>query len=135
METIDGISEAAEQRDVNALLSFVSASYTDEKERTYEDIKKLVDENLSRFQGIVAKILATEIITLQLPQATVKTDALFSSGAAKIFRKLLNFTGTYYQFNLDLIKEDNIWKIKSASWERIALEDLLPESTDIIKEL
>jgi len=135
METIDGVSEAAENRDANRLLSFISDSYADSEERTKEDIKNLVEQNLTRHHGIVAKILATEIVTLQLLEATVKTDAVFSSGAAKMFRKLLNFTGSCYQFNLELIKENNIWKIKSAAWEHIALEDLLPDSVDIIKEL
>ncbi len=135
LDTMEEIGAKAEKRDLNGILYYISADYTDYKDRGKAEIQKQIEENFNRHKGIVASILATKIVVLNLPEAEIQTDVMFSSGAAKMLRKLINFAGNCYRFNLHLIKEGNFWKIKRASWDYISIEELLPDSIDILKNL
>jgi hypothetical protein len=135
LETIEEIGDYGEDRDKYGILSCISDSYSDDKERTKENIETLLEENFDKYQGIVVNILGTELIEVNPPHANVEIDTAFSSGAAKMFRKLVRFSGHCYRFKVELIKEDDQWKVKSASWEYITEDELTSESAKILKEL
>jgi hypothetical protein len=134
-ETIEEIGDYAEDRDKYGIISYISDSYSDDKERTKEDIETLLEDNFDKYQGIVVNILGTEFIDVNPPKANVEIDTAFSSGAAKMFRKLVRFSGHCYRFKVELIKEDDQWKVKSASWKFISEDELSTESMEILKEL
>ncbi len=135
LETIKEISNYGEDRDKYGILGCISDSYSDDKERTKDDIETLLEENFDKYQGIVVNILGTEFIEVNPPHANVEIDTAFSSGAAKMFRKLVRFSGHCYRFNVEFIKEDDQWKVKSASWKYITEDELTSESAEVLREL
>ena len=135
MEAVDRLGDFAEERDIDGVLGFISTDYSDDEERGYEDIEKLLNEYFDRYRGIVVNVLATRIIKIEVPRAQIETELALSSGAAKVFRKAVRYTGEFYRFDLDLVKEGERWRCKYARWERIPMENLLPESFKIIKKL
>ncbi len=134
-ESIGKIGEYAEARELEPILVYLSKSYSDDEGRTAEEIETLLDENFSKYSGIAVNILGTEFISLEPPHAVVETDAAFSSGAARTFRKIIRFSGQCYRFRLELEKEEETWKVQAASWEYISTGELSPESMEIIKEV
>jgi hypothetical protein len=135
MEAVDRMGDFAEDRDIGGVLGFISTDYSDDEERSFEDIEKLLNEYFDRYRGIVVNVLATKIIKIEVPQAVIETELALSSGASKVFRKAVRYTGEFYRFDLNLIKEGERWRCKYARWERIPMEKLLPESFKIIKKL
>lgn len=135
LETVDKIGDYAESRDMEGILLYVSNDYTDDENRTIDDIEELLRKYFDRYRGIVVNVLATKVLDVTVPEAEIETEVALSSGAAKIFRKAVRYSGQFYRFNLKLVKEEEIWKCKTASWKYITLEELFPESFKILKKL
>jgi len=135
LETIESIVDYGEKRDVAGVLSWISTSYLDDEKRSFEDLNQILDEYLEKYRGIAVNLLSSKISKIEVTDAVVETEMAFSSGAAKMFRKLINFSGSCYRFNLKLVKETNRWKIRSASWKYVSPEELFPESMNIIQKL
>ncbi len=135
LETLDKIGGYAESRNVNGLLSYLSEDYTDDEGRSIEDIEELLGQYLSQYRGIAVNMLGTKIISLKVPDAEVETEVSLSSGAAQLFRKAVRYSGEFYRFRLQLVKEEKTWKCKTASWNVIPLDELFPESFKLLKEL
>jgi hypothetical protein len=134
-ETLGKIGAFAENRDMEGILLYISDQYTDDDNRTLQDIEELLKQYLDRYRGIVVNVLGTKILSVKVPEAEIETEVALSSGAAKIFRKALRYSGQFYRFNVKLIKEEETWKCKTASWKNITLEELFPESFKILKKL
>jgi hypothetical protein len=61
---------------------------------------------------------------------------MLSSGAAEVFRKLIRYAGDYYRISLRLKKSpDAHFQVEFASWESVRLDELLPESLNVLKKL
>lgn len=135
LEAVNRTGDYAEERDIEGVLGFISTDYTDDEGRTYEDIEKLLKEYFDRYRGIVVNVLATKIKKIEIPQAEIETELALSSGAAKLFRKAVRYSGQFYRFNFTLVKKGERWRCKYAYWEVIPLEGLLPESAKILRAL
>lgn len=135
LETIEKIGEYAEDRDVDGILLYISDSYSDDDERTIENIEDLLAEYLEKYRGIVVNILGTKITELNPLDAAAEVETSFSSGAARIFRKAVRYSGRCFRFKVEFVKEDEKWKIKYASWDEVDQDDLFPESKENLKEL
>jgi hypothetical protein len=69
-------------------------------------------------------------------RASVRAEAMLSSGAAEVFRKLIRYAGDCYRFSLRLRKSPGAtWQVESAAWESVPMDELLPESLAILKKL
>lgn len=135
LETVDKIGDYAESRDTEAILLYVSDDYTDDENRTIDDIEELLGKYFDRYRGIVVNVLAAKVLHVTVPKAEIEIEVALSSGAAKIFRKAVRYSGQFYRFNLKLVKEEKMWKCKTASWKYITLDELFPESFKILKKL
>lgn len=134
-ETVKKIGEYAEDKDAAGIMTIIADDYSDTKERTKTDIQTLLDENFEKFSGIAVDILGTKIIEITPPLAKVEIDTAFSSGAARAFRKIVSFSGNCYRFHVDMVKDIDEWKVKSASWEYISTDELTPEALKAMKEV
>ena len=134
-ETVDKIGDYAESRDMEGILLYVSDDYTDDENRTIDDIEELLKKYFDRYRGIVVNVLATKVLQVTVPEAEIEIEVALSSGAAKIFRKAVRYAGQFYRFNVKLGKEEETWKCKTASWKYITLDELFPESFKILKKL
>jgi hypothetical protein len=135
LETVDKIGGFAEDANISGLLGFVSDAYADEEGRSFEDIEKLLQQYFSMYRGIAVNMLGKKIIYVTPPDAEIETEVGLSSGAAQIFRKAARYSGYFYRFKLVLVKENEQWRVKKASWENIDQGNLLPESVEALKEL
>ncbi len=135
VETINTIGDYAEDRDFDGIIDHISDTYTDDKDRTFEEIGDLLAENIERYRGIVVNVLGTQIIEIKPIHAKVETEVAFSSGAAKLFRKAVRYSGRVYRFNVEFVKENEKWRVQYASWHSVSSREMLPESRKIMKEL
>lgn len=135
-ESIDAIGGAAEDGNASGILSYVSDSYSDYEERTFDDIEKLLQSYLQRYsRGIVVNILGLRFGSVGVTEAEVELEVALSSGAAKVFRKAVRYAGQFYRFRVGMVKEGETWVVKKAAWENISMSELFPESLEILKEL
>ncbi|MCP5051965.1 MAG: hypothetical protein GY940_32655 [bacterium] len=132
---MDKIADYAEDGDVDSVLGYLTADYSDADERSPGEIGELLMTYFEKYRGIAVNLLGTRVHSLEVPNAQIETEISLSSGAAKMFRKLVRFSGYYYRFKLDLVKEGKKWKIKSASWYSLTSHELFPESAKILKKL
>lgn len=119
LEMISSIASSAEKRDLDGLFMFISDDYSDDEERTADDLKDLAEDYFNRYHGIVVKILKTNIIEIKTPEATIETDISLSSGAAKLLRKFVRISSASYRFKMLLKKDIDQWKIYKLSWRYI----------------
>jgi len=135
LETIDKIGDYAEDRDSEGILLYLSGEYNDQEGRNFADIEKLLNTYLGKYRGIAVNLLAKKITAFDIPDAEVEVEVSLSSGAAKLFRKALRYSGQFYRFNLEFVKKREKWECISASWKYIPLDELFPESFKILKKL
>lgn len=134
LETIDKIGNYTENKNVDGIIKCISEKYSDIEGRTISDIRNLLKKYFKRYFGIVTNILKTKILEIKSSNAKIETDVAFSSGAAKVFRKVVRYSGELYRFTIFLKKENNIWKIRSVSWQYITIDELFPGSIKILKK-
>lgn len=135
VETIHTIGDYAEDRDFEGIMDYISESYSDDEDRTVEEIGDLLADNIEKYRGIVVNILGTQVSELKPTSAKVETEVAFSSGAAQLFRKAVRYSGRVYRFNVDLVKENEKWRVRYASWDTVSEREMMPESRKIMKEL
>lgn len=135
VETIHTIGDYAEDRDFEGIMDYISESYSDDEDRTVEEIGDLLADNIEKYRGIVVNILGTQVSELKPTSAKVETEVAFSSGAAQLFRKAVRYSGRVYRFNVDLVKENEKWRVQYASWDTVSEREMMPESRKIMKEL
>ena len=135
VETIHTIGDYAEDRDFEGIMDYISESYSDDEDRTVEEIGDLLADNIEKYRGIVVNILGTQISELEPTRAKLETEVAFSSGAAQLFRKAVRYSGRVYRFNVELVKENEKWRVKYASWDTVSDREMMPESRKIMKEL
>jgi hypothetical protein len=116
-------------------MDLISEDFSDMENRTKTGIEKLLESYFERYSGIVVNVLATEFITLKPAEAEIETDVSLSSGAAKIFRKLVSYSGQTFRFTIKLKKTGKDWKVSQARWKPVFLEELFPESLEKLKKL
>lgn len=135
VETINTIGDYVEDRDFEGVIDYISDTYSDDEERTFEEIGDLLADNIQKYRGIVVNILGTRITDLKPLHAKVETEVSFSSGAAQLFRKAVRYSGRVYRFKVEFVKEDEKWRVEYASWISVSEREMLPESRKIMKEL
>jgi len=123
-----------EKKDVAGLIAHLADNYSDFEGRDRAQTAAMVEEYLSRYRGIVIKVLASRIELRSAQSAEVEADVAFYSGAASAFRKLIGFSGESYRFKFTMQKNRE-WKIRTGQWEFIPLSGLFPESLRILQEL
>jgi hypothetical protein len=132
---IDRIGSLVEAKDASGLMSFIDEDYKDFENRDKMETEAMVREYFHEYRGIVLHILATRIDELKAGEASVQTEAVLSSGAAEVFRKLFRAFGDFYRFDLKFRKAGEEWRISYAKWENIGLNDLSPESRQLLKKI
>jgi hypothetical protein len=133
---ITGTLALAEKRDLGAVMDRLADDYLD-----FEGRNKTATEDLLRgyFRrtGIVIHLLSAKVDSIQAGgEAAVRFEAMVSSGAAEVFRKLVRYAGDCYRFELRLKAAPPAgWRIAGASWESVPFTALFPESLAVLKKL
>jgi len=127
----------AERRDVAGLMVLFTPDYRDARGRDGAATARLVQDYLDRYRGVVVHLLGARIGEVRGDgTAAVACEVALSHGAAEVLRKLIRFTGEYYRFRIEVRRTGaSDWGFTSAEWESIGLEDLFPESLDLLRKL
>lgn len=127
----------AEKRDVARLMELFTPEYRDARGRDRAATARLVQDDLDRYRGVVVHLLGARIGEVRGDgTAAVECEIAVSHGAAEVLRKLIRLTGEYYRFRIEVRRTGaSDWGFASAEWESIGLEDLFPESLDLLRKL
>jgi hypothetical protein len=134
-EIFDEIARQVEEENTANLIHYLSEDFSDFEDRSREDISDLVEQYFQRYQNIVFHLLSTKVVFIRGLEAEVEVEISLSSGAARMFRRLIKFSGQLYRFNLELVKIRENWKIAYAEWRYITIEQLFPESFKVLKKI
>ncbi len=132
-ETLEKIVDNVENKNTDTIMLYISESYSDDQKRKKNDIKSIIDSYLNRYKGIIVNILEVRAVYIKAASALIETEIALSSGIARALRKVTNISSRYYKFTVELVKEGQIWIVKSTKWEYISENDLSIESKDILK--
>lgn len=129
------IGSYAEEKDAPSIMLDLADDYFDFEGRRKKETEEMIKEYFRQYKGIVIHVLSTRIDEISLPEASIQTDVALSSGAAKVFRKLVRLSTDNYRLKIKLIKRDSEWKIRYSEWQYISLDELFPESLSIFKRI
>ena len=126
----------AEKRDVAGVMGRLAEDYADFEGRGKSATESLVRDYFRR-TGIVIHLLNVKVDSIEPDgRASVRLEVMLSSGAAEVFRKLIRYAGDYYRFSLRLKKSPDVtFQVEFAAWESVGLDQLLPESLNVLKKL
>jgi hypothetical protein len=135
LELVESIEKMVEDQYTASLLYLLSEDFQDMEERSKPEMEALIDQYFEAYSGIVVNTLGTHFNDLKSFEAEIQTDVSLSHGAAKMFRKIVAYSGQTYRFTIRLKKINQKWKISYAEWRYVYLEELFPESMKILKKL
>lgn len=135
LEFMERIGKYAEKKNIDSLMVNLADDYTDFEGRDKWEAKKLIDGYFQQYRGIVIHMLSTRVDEIDLPEASVQSEVALSSGAAKVFRKLVRFSTENYRLSIKLVKRDERWQIQHAEWRYVTLDELYPESLTLFNKI
>ena len=135
MELMEKIGDFAENKDVGGVMACLGEDYRDFEGRGINETEEMIRGYFHQFKGIVVNVLSTRIDEIKTPEATIQTDVALSSGAAKVFRKLIRLSTDSYRLKMKLRKTNGFWKIQNAEWRYISFDELFPESLSIFRKI
>lgn len=135
LEKIGEIGKYVEKRDTLGIIECLTPDFYDMEDRSRDDVEELIQKYFGRYRGIVFNLLGQKILFVRPPEAEIEVEISLSSGAARLFRKLIRYSGSLYRFKLGLTRVDSGWRIYYAEWRYITLEELFPESFKILKKI
>jgi hypothetical protein len=126
----------AEKGDLRGVMSRLADDYADFEGRDKAATEALVREYFRR-SGIVIHLLSAKVDAIEADGGvSLRAEAMLSSGAAEVFRKLIRYAGDYYRFTIRLRRTaPSTWLIVTAGWETVPLTELFPESLSLLKKL
>lgn len=135
LEFMDEISRYAEKKDLDSIMMNLAYDYSDFEGRDKQKSKEMIDGYFRQYRGIVIHVLSTQVEEINLPEASIVSEVALSSGAAKVFRKLVKFSTENYRLNIRLIKRNEKWQIQHAEWRYVTFDELFPESLTIFNKI
>jgi hypothetical protein len=135
LEMMDEVGKYAEKKDMSSIMMNLADDYRDFEGRGKKETQEMINEYYERYRGIAINMLSTRIEELRSMEASIQTEVAFSSGAAKVFRKLIRYSTENYRLKIKLIKRNDRWQIRYAEWRYVTLDELFPESLSILKKI
>jgi hypothetical protein len=135
MELMGKIGDFAEKKDVSGVMANLTEDYRDFEGRDLKETEQMIRGYFKQFKGIAVNVLSTRIDEIKTPEASIQTDVALSSGAAKVFRKLIRLSTDNYRLKMKLKKANSVWKIHYAEWRYVSFDEFFPESISIFKKI
>ena len=135
LEFMDEISRYAEKKDLDSVMMNLAYDYSDFEGRDKQKSKEMIDGYFMQYRGIVIHVLSTQVEEINMPEASIVSEVALSSGAAKVFRKLVKLSTENYRLNIKLIKRNEKWQIRHAEWRYVTFDELFPESLTIFNKI
>ena len=119
-KVIGSVQNAVAEKQVTAVLEHVSRAYRDPQGNDYDGIKSIFAFYFLRHRAVSVSIPALDItVTNDMARAMFQAVLTGRDGADSEHTTILPEALGVYQFNVVLRKEENVWKVLSATWDRI----------------
>jgi len=135
LEMMQDVGEYAEKKDMSSIMINLADDYQDFEGRGKKEAQDLINKYFDSYRGIAINMLSTRVEEIRSLEASIQTEVAFSSGAAKVFRKLVRYSTENYRLKIKLVKRDNRWQIQHAEWRYVTLKELFPESLSILEKI
>jgi hypothetical protein len=135
LEMMEDVGKYAEKKDMSSIMMNLADDYHDFEGRGKKETQEMINEYYERYKGIAINVLSSQIDEIQSWEASIQTEVAFSSGVAKVFRKLIRYSTENYRLKIKLIKRNDRWQIQYAEWRYVTLDELFPESLSILKKI
>ncbi len=135
LEMMDDVGKYAEKKDMSRIMINLADDYHDFEGRGKKETQNMINEYYEKYRGIAINMLSTRIEEISSLEASIQTEVAFSSGAAKVFRKLIRYSTENYRLKIKLKKRNDRWQIQYAEWRYVTLNELFPESLSILKKI
>ncbi len=135
LEMMEDVAKYAEKKDMSSIMTNLADDYHDFEGRGKKETQDMINEYHEKYRGIAINMLSTQIEEISSLEASIQTEVAFSSGAAKVFRKLIRYSTENYRLKIKLIKRNDRWQIQQAEWRYVTLNELFPESLSILKKI
>jgi len=123
-QTLTDMEEAAQQRDVDALMKHVSPDYQDSAGRTREDILRVAQINFLRNRKLHIYKHVTQLDMVDETYAEVIVLVAIASQPIKSADSLENMRAELMRFKVRFQFDDK-WLMHSAEWARAGISDFL----------
>jgi hypothetical protein len=118
-DMISAIESAAEQRSLDSVKEFVSSTYQDE---WHSNKRAALRSLMFYFQGHQNVHLLTRVSEIQINDESSTANIVVYVGMAgkrvEESQALLDLNADLYRFDIDLVLEDDDWRVKRARWQR-----------------
>ena len=122
---VDGAVEAAKDRDVLGIRSFISESYRDDMGQGKDAVGLLLSAHLKRptFLHIFHKVKSVSVD----PSGTAEAVVMVAFGTKEIpgAESLVEVNADVYRIELDLADEEGTWRVTGATWKQGKATDFL----------
>lgn len=135
LDYVAKIGEEVESEKLNQLVDYLDNDFEDFQGRDRSDAEALIEKYFKRYKQIAFNMLGARVLSIAGDKAEMEVEVSLSSGAAKMLRKLVKYSGECYRFKLDLVRPFGEWKIIYAEWRYMPLDQLFPESFEMLKEI
>jgi hypothetical protein len=135
LDMFDRLSELAEKRDIDTMMTFFADDFVDFEGRDKAGLREFLSDYVRGRIGIVVHRLGSRVEDIEAGMATLKADIALSSGGAEALRRLVRISPDIYRLRIDLIKDAGSWRVRFAEWSGIGLGELFPESASVLREL
>lgn len=114
---IEAMELAAQERSLSGVMQHVSPKYKDAKANDFKAVQRLVQFQFIRNQNIniFSKVSELEIID---NAAAVEMSLAMTSGKLDLSDESNRLRADTFRFSLLFIKENNDWRLQSASWQQ-----------------
>jgi len=124
LDLVDRLCSYGEERDAPRILGCLAADYSDFQGRSKSETEEMLNGYFRRYRGIAINVLRSRVDRLTAEEASVQADIAFSSGAAKVFRKLAKVSLDNYRLLLNLGNSSGEWLVTYAEWRTLGAGEL-----------
>lgn len=123
--SIQELENRFEARKLGDIVEYVSENYVDENGRKFADVKKVIQLQLMRHKKLFILSKIGEIKWQGDNKAIVQITAAMSGQDVQDVGLLPNIRADMVKFNVEFIKQDEIFKVKAATWSWAQPADFL----------
>lgn len=116
-KVITGVQKAAEEKDIKKIIAGLSKTYRDPQGYDYDSIKGLLLGYFFRHQKVHVYI-PDIVISVEGGSGRAEFQAVLTGGQAGSSADIFPESLGIYNFDVSLLKEENEWRVISASWNR-----------------
>ena len=124
-QSITQIENRFEARSMSEIVEFISEDYQDEYGRTLRDIKRIIQIQILRHKTVYIFTSIGDVVWTDDKNVKVQIAAAMAGKPIESASLLTSVRADMINFTVDFVLEDDIYKVKSATWKWARPHDFL----------